>query len=100
MRKKTKKTILVLFLVAILIIGVIYGIKYFSDARSGEAEIDEEIFIAEVPNVEKFVLKLGNADLAKEFKENFLAAKKFNEDAKAGKELVYAPVLKPENEEK
>lgn len=54
----------------------------------------------ETPVVEKFVIKLGNADNAKIFKENFLAAKKFNEDAKAGKEVVLAPVIKTDKEEK
>jgi hypothetical protein len=45
--------------------------------------------------VEKFVIKLGNAEKAKDFKEKFEAAKLFNKLVKEGKEneLVFAPVV-------
>ena len=54
----------------------------------------------EEPTMEKFVVKLGNANNAKVFKENFEAAKKFNQDAKDGKELVYAPVIENDKDDK
>ncbi|MCQ2817536.1 MAG: hypothetical protein MJ252_09760 [archaeon] len=54
----------------------------------------------EEPVTEKFVLKLGNAQNAKTFKENFEAAKKFNLDAKEGKEVIMAPVVESDKEEK
>jgi len=55
--------------------------------------------------VEKFVIKLGNAEKAKDFKEKFEAAKLFNKLLKEGKEseLVFAPVVvddKKEDEKK
>ena len=58
------------------------------------------------PLMEKFVVKIGNAEKAKKFKENWDAAKLFNKLVKEGKEseLVYAPVIvddeKDKNEEK
>ncbi len=56
----------------------------------------------ETPVVEKFVIKLGNAENAKKFKENFEAAKLFNTKLKEGKEseLVMAPVIPTDKEEK
>ena len=52
------------------------------------------------PLMEKFVVKIGNAEKAKKFKENWDAAKLFNKLVKEGKEseLVYAPVVKDEKE--
>ena len=41
---------------------------------------------SENPLVEKFVIKLGNSDIAAKFKENFLAAREFNKAVKEGKE--------------
>ena len=56
-------------------------------------------FSDEEAAVEKFVIKLGNADNAKKFKEAFNDARQFNIDVKEGKkELKYAPVIKEENE--
>ena len=54
------------------------------------------------PLMEKFVVKIGNAEKAKKFKENWDAAKLFNKLVKEGKEseLVYAPVIKEEDKEK
>ena len=54
------------------------------------------------PLMEKFVVKIGNAEKAKIFKENWDAAKLFNKLVKEGKEseLVYAPVIKEEEKEK
>ena len=47
------------------------------------------------PVMEKFVIKLGNAEKAKNFKKNFEDAQTFNKLAKEGKEkeLVWAPVF-------
>ena len=55
----------------------------------------------ETPVVEKFVIKLGNAEKAKLFKKNFDDAQVFNKLAKEGKdsELKYAPVFKDEEAE-
>ena len=49
--------------------------------------------------VEKFVIKLGNAEKAKDFKEKFEAAKLFNKLVKEGKEneLVFAPVVESDD---
>ena len=51
---------------------------------------------SEEPVMEKFVIKLGNADKAKIFKENFENAQTFNQMVKEGKEkeLVWAPIFK------
>ncbi len=51
---------------------------------------------SEEPVVEKFVLKLGNAEKAKTFKKNFEDAQTFNQMVKEGKEkeLVWAPIFK------
>ena len=51
---------------------------------------------SEEPVVEKFVIKLGNADKAKVFKKNFEDAQTFNKLVKEGKEkeLVWAPIFK------
>ena len=56
---------------------------------------------SEEPVMEKFVIKLGNAEKAKNFKKNFEDAQIFNKLAKEGKEkeLVYAPVFKDEEAE-
>ena len=53
------------------------------------------------PLMEKFVVKIGNAEKAKIFKENWDAAKLFNKLVKEGKdsELVYAPVVKDDDKE-
>ena len=50
----------------------------------------------ETPIIEKFVIKLGNAEKAKLFKKNFDDAQVFNKLAKEGKdsELIYAPIFK------
>ena len=50
----------------------------------------------ETPVIEKFVIKLGNAEKAKLFKKNFDDAQVFNKLAKEGKdsELTYAPIFK------
>ncbi len=55
----------------------------------------------ETPSMEKFVIKLGNADKAKNFQKHFEAAQLFNKLAKEGKdsELVYAPIFKDEEAE-
>ena len=55
----------------------------------------------EPPVVEKFVLKLGNAEKAKTFKKHFEDAQTFNLMVKEGKEkeLVYAPIFKDEEAE-
>ena len=55
----------------------------------------------ETPNMEKFVLKLGNAEKAKNFQKNFDDAQLFNKLAKEGKdsELKYAPIFKDEDAE-
>ena len=49
----------------------------------------------ETPSIENFVLKLGNADKAKTFKQHFEDAQLFNKLAKEGKdsELKYAPIF-------
>ena len=49
----------------------------------------------ETPSMEKFVIKLGNADKAKTFKKHFEDAQLFNKLAKEGKdsELKYAPIF-------
>ena len=51
---------------------------------------------SEEPVMEKFVIKLGNADKAKVFKKHFEDAQTFNQLVKEGKEkeLVWAPVFK------
>ena len=51
---------------------------------------------SEEPVMEKFVIKLGNADKAKVFKKNFEDAQTFNKMVKEGKdkELVWAPIFK------
>ena len=51
---------------------------------------------SETPIIEKFVIKLGNAEKAKLFKKNFDDAQVFNKLAKEGKdsELIYAPIFK------
>ena len=51
---------------------------------------------SEEPVVEKFVIKLGNAEKAKVFKKNFEDAQTFNKLVKEGKEkeLVWAPIFK------
>ena len=51
---------------------------------------------SEEPVMEKFVIKLGNADKAKVFKIHFEDAQTFNQLVKEGKEkeLVWAPVFK------
>lgn len=57
-------------------------------------------FSDEEAAMEKFVIKLGNADNAKKFKEAFNDAKQFNIDVKEGKkDLKFAPVLKEDKEE-
>ena len=57
-------------------------------------------FSDEEAAVEKFVIKLGNADNAKKFKEAFNDARQFNIDVKEGKkELKNDPVNKQEKEE-
>ena len=50
----------------------------------------------QTPVIEKFVIKLGNAEKAKLFKKNFDDAQVFNKLAKEGKdsELIYAPIFK------
>ena len=50
----------------------------------------------ETPVIEKFAIKLGNAEKAKLFKKNFDDAQVFNKLAKEGKdsELIYAPIFK------
>ena len=55
----------------------------------------------EQPQMEKFVLKLGNAEKAKNFKKHFEDAQTFNKLAKEGKdsELKYAPIFKDEEAE-
>lgn len=59
-------------------------------------------FSEEQPQVEKFVIKLGNADHAKNFKDSFNAAKEFNKLIKEGKvsEAKFADVIVEEKEEK
>ena len=47
--------------------------------------------------IEKFVLKFGNADNATKFKQAFNDAKDFNKSVKTGGELKWAPVLKEED---
>ncbi len=51
---------------------------------------------SEEPVMEKFVIKLGNADKAKVFKKHFEDAQTFNKMVKEGKdkELVWAPIFK------
>ena len=51
---------------------------------------------SEEPVMEKFVIKLGNADKAKVFKKHFEDAQIFNQLVKEGKEkeLVWAPIFK------
>ena len=51
---------------------------------------------SEEPVMEKFVIKLGNADKAKVFKKHFEDAQTFNQLVKEGKEneVVWAPVFK------
>ena len=51
---------------------------------------------SEEPVMEKFVIKLGNADKAKVFKKHFEDAQTFNQLVKEGKEkeLVWVPVFK------
>ena len=51
---------------------------------------------SEEPVMEKFVIKLGNAENAKVFKKNFEDAQTFNKLVKEGKEkeLVWAPIFK------
>ena len=51
---------------------------------------------SEEPVMEKFVIKLGNAEKAKVFKKNFEDAQTFNKMVKEGKEkeLVWAPIFK------
>ena len=57
-------------------------------------------FSDEEAAMEKFVIKLGNADNAKKFKEAFNDARQFNIDVKEGKkDLKFAPVLKEDKEE-
>ena len=55
----------------------------------------------EQPQMEKFVLKLGNADKAKNFQKHFEDAQTFNKLVKEGKdsELKYAPIFKDEESE-
>ena len=55
----------------------------------------------EQPCIEKFVIKLGNADKAKNFQKQFEDAQTFNKLAKEGKdsELKYAPIFKDEEAE-
>ena len=55
----------------------------------------------EEPKIEKFVIKLGNADKAKNFQKNFEDAQTFNKFLKEGKEseLKYAPIFKDEEAE-
>ena len=55
----------------------------------------------ETPCIEKFVLKLGNADKAKNFQKHFEDAQLFNKLVKEGKdsELKYAPIFKDEEAE-
>ena len=55
----------------------------------------------ETPAIEKFVIKLGNADKAKNFQKHFEDAQLFNKLAKEGKdsELKYAPIFKDEEAE-
>ena len=55
----------------------------------------------EAPMIEKFAIKLGNAEKAKLFKQNFEDAQIFNKLAKEGKEseLKYAPIFKDEEAE-
>ena len=54
------------------------------------------------PLMEKFVVKIGNAEKAKIFKENWEAAKLFNKLVKEGKdsELIYAPVVNDDENNK
>jgi hypothetical protein len=53
------------------------------------------------PCMEKFVIKLGNAEKAKNFQKHFEDAQIFNKLAKEGKdsELKYAPIFKDEEAE-
>ena len=55
----------------------------------------------EQPSIEKFVIKLGNAEKAKNFQKHFEDAQIFNKLAKEGKdsELKYAPIFKDEEAE-
>ena len=55
----------------------------------------------EEPKIEKFVIKLGNADKAKNFQKHFEDAQTFNQLVKEGKEseLKYAPIFKDEEAE-
>lgn len=55
----------------------------------------------EEPAMEKYVIKLGNADKAKDFQKNFDDAKLFNKLLKEGKEseLKYAPIFRDQEAE-
>ena len=55
----------------------------------------------ETPGLEKFLLKLGNAEKAKNFQTHFNDAQEFNKLAKEGKdsELKYAPIFKDQDAE-
>ena len=56
---------------------------------------------SEEPTMEKFVIKLGNAENGTKFKEAFLAAREFNRLIKEGKEseAKFAPVIVEEKHE-
>ena len=55
----------------------------------------------EEPSREAFVIKLGNAEKAKNFQKHFEYAQTFNKMVKEGKdsELIYAPIFKDEESE-
>ncbi len=56
-------------------------------------------FSEDESQVEKFVLKFGNAENAEKFKKAFTDAKEFNKVVKAGGEPVYAPVINEKDDE-
>jgi Ran-binding protein 1 len=59
-------------------------------------------FSEDQPQVERYVVKLGNAENAAKFKENFLAAREFNKLIKEGKssEAKFADVIIEKEEDK
>ena len=84
-----------------IVANFIIGKKPLCELKPHQGSEKMFMFVAydcseETPVFEKFVIKLGNAEKAKNFLKNFQDAQTFNDLAKEGKdkELVWAPVFK------
>jgi len=109
LRHKTKKSIRFILRqdkTLKIVANFIISEKPLCELKSYQGSDKIFMFIAydcsdEEPKLEKFLIKLGNADKAKMFQNHFNDAQEFNKLAKEGKEseLKYAPIFKDEEAE-